>query len=106
MHPTITGHHIDVTPALRKRINSKMGRLERHFDQVTDSHVVLTVEKNRHQAEATINVSGAKLYASSVDEDMYAAIDTLMDKLVRQIRKHKEKLTDHHASDVDKSKYS
>ncbi len=106
MHPSITGHHIDVTPALRKRINSKMGKLERHFDQVTDTHVVLTVEKNRHQAEATISVSGAKLYASSVEEDMYAAIDTLMDKLVRQIRKHKEKLTDHHASDVDKSKYS
>ena len=106
MQPTITGHHIEVTPALRKRINSKMGKLERHFDHVTDAHVILTVEKKRHQAEATINVSGAKLYASSVEEDMYTAIDGLMDKLDRQIRKHKEKLTDHHASDVDKSKYS
>lgn len=106
MNPTITGHHIDVSPALRERINVKMEKLERHFDQFTDTHVILTVEKNRHQAEATINVSGAKLYASSVEEDMYAAIDSLMDKLSRQIRKHKEKVTDHHASDVDKSKYS
>lgn len=106
MQPTITGHHIDVSPALRERITTKMGKLERHFDHFTDSHVVLTVEKNRHQAEATISVSGARLYGSSVEEDMYAAIDSLMDKLTRQIRKHKEKLTDHHASDVDKSKYS
>lgn len=106
MHPSITGHHIDVSPALRERVNNKMGKLERHFDKFTDAHVILTVEKNRHQAEATIHVSGAKLYASSVEEDMYAAIDSLMDKLSRQIRKHKEKVTDHHASDVDKSKYS
>lgn len=106
MHANITGHHIEVTPALRDRINAKMGKLEKHFDHVTDTHVVLTVEKKRHQAEATVNVSGAKLYASSVEEDMYAAIDGLMDKLVRQIKKHKEKLTDHHARDADKSKFS
>lgn len=106
MRATITGHHIEVTPALRNRINTKFGRLQRHFDQLTDTHVVLTVEKKRHQAEATVNVSGAKLYASSVEEDMYTAIDGLMDKLDRQIRKHKEKISDHHASDVDKSKYS
>ncbi|MDH3646346.1 MAG: ribosome-associated translation inhibitor RaiA [Gammaproteobacteria bacterium] len=106
MHPTITGHHIEVTPALRDRIALKMKKLRRHFDHVTDVHVTLSVEKQRHEAEATMNVSGAKLYASSVEEDMYAAIDGLIDKLDRQIKKHKEKLTDHHARDADKSKFN
>ncbi|MBT8135799.1 MAG: ribosome-associated translation inhibitor RaiA [Gammaproteobacteria bacterium] len=106
MHPTITGHHVDVTPALRDRVATKMERLKRHFDHVNDIHVTLSVEKQRHQAEATVNVSGAKLHASSVESDMYAAIDSLTDKLDRQIRKHKEKMTDHHARDADKSKFA
>ena len=106
MQPNITGHHIEVTPALRDRIANKMQKLRRHFDHVTDIHVILSVEKQRHEAEATLNVSGAKLYASSVEEDMYAAIDGLIDKLDRQIRKHKEKLTDHHARNTDKSKFN
>ncbi|MBT8132144.1 MAG: ribosome-associated translation inhibitor RaiA [Gammaproteobacteria bacterium] len=106
MQPTITGHHIEVTPALRDRISLKMKKIQRHFDHVTDIHVVLTVEKNRHEAEATMSVSGAKLYASSVEEDMYAAIDGLIDKLDRQVKKHKEKLTDHHARDADKTRFN
>lgn len=106
MHPTITGHHVDVTPALRDRIATKMEKLKRHFDHVTDIHVTLSVEKQRHQAEATVNVSGGKLHAKSVEEDMYAAIDGLVDKLDRQIKKHKEKLTNHHARDADKSKFA
>lgn len=106
MHPTITGHHVDVTPALRDRVATKMERLKRHFEHVNDIHVTLSVEKQRHQAEATVNVSGAKLHASSVESDMYAAIDSLADKLDRQIRKHKEKMTDHHARDADKSKFA
>ncbi len=106
MHPTITGHHIEVTPALRDRVATKMEKLKRHFDHVNDIHVTLSVEKQRHQAEATVSVSGAKLHASSVEEDMYAAIDTLIDKLDRQIKKHKEKLTDHHARDANKSKFA
>ena len=69
---------------------------ERHFDHVTDVHVVLSVEKLRHTAEATVHISGGKLFADSTEEDMYAAIDGLADKLSRQITKHKEKLTDHH----------
>lgn len=106
MHPTITGHHVDITPALRDRVATKMERLKRHFEHVNDIHVTLSVEKQRHQAEATVNVSGAKLHASSVESDMYAAIDSLTDKLDRQIRKHKEKMTNHHARDADKSKFA
>jgi putative sigma-54 modulation protein len=69
---------------------------------VTDIHCVLTVEKLRHRAEATVNIAGGRLFADATEEDMYAAIDGLVDKLDRQIRRHKEKITDHHAREADK----
>ena len=100
MQVKLTGHHVDISPALREYVDSKIVRLERHFEHVTDVHVILTVEKLRHKAEATLHVSGNDLFADSVSEDMYAAIDGLMDKLDRQLLKHKEKLTDHHKTDV------
>lgn len=95
MQIDLTGHHVDLTPALRDYVNGKFERLERHFDNVTDVHVILSVEKLRHKAEATIQISGGSLFADSVEDDMYAAIDGLVDKLDRQVKKHKEKLTDH-----------
>ena len=104
MQLNLTGHHVDLTDPMRDYVNTKMERLERHFDHVTDVHVVLSVEKTRHKAEATMNVSGGKLFADSVKEDMYAAIDGLVDKLDRQVKKHKEKLTDHHRSEGSISK--
>ncbi|MBA2491577.1 MAG: ribosome hibernation-promoting factor, HPF/YfiA family [Gammaproteobacteria bacterium] len=96
MQINLTGHHVDITGALREYVADKFERVERHFDQVTDAHVILTVEKLRHRAEATMMVSGNRLFADDVKEDMYAAIDGLVDKLDRQIVKHKEKLKDHH----------
>ncbi len=99
MQIDLTGHHVDLTDPLRNYVNDKFGRLERHFDHVTDVHVILSVEKLRHKAEATMMITGGKLFADSTEEDMYAAIDGLTDKLDRQIKKHKEKLTDHHRSE-------
>lgn len=96
MQINLSGHHVDVTPALRQYVNSKFDRLERHFDHVTDIRVTLSVEKLRQKAEATINIRGASLFANAENQDLYAAIDALADKLDRQIKKHKEKLTDHH----------
>ena len=92
----VTGHHVDVTDALRGYVDEKFQRLERHFDNVGDVHVILTVEKNARKAEATLAVSGARLFAEATSEEMYAAIDALIDKLDRQVVKHKEKRTDHH----------
>ena len=106
MQLNLTGHHLDITPALRDYVNTKMSRIERHFDHVTDIHCVLSVEKLRHRAEATIKVAGGKLFADSTQEDMYAAIDGMIDKLDRQVKKHKEKLTDHHAREADKRDFS
>lgn len=101
MQINITGHHVDITPALRSYIDSKFERLERHFDKMTNIHVILTVEKERQKAEATIHVNRGDLFADAVHEDMYAAIDDLTDKLDRQLKKHKEKLKDHRRSEVN-----
>ena len=100
MQISITGHHVDITAALHSYVNSKFERLARHFDQVTNVHVVLSVEKVRQKAEATLHVNGADLHAQSVEEDMYAAIDSLVDKLDRQVKKQKEKVTDHHRNNT------
>jgi putative sigma-54 modulation protein len=93
MQLSITGHHIDVTEALKNYVTDKFRRLERHFDQVIDAHVILSVEKLVQKAESTVQVNGAKLFAEDHQEDLYAAIDGLIDKLDRQIIKHKEKQT-------------
>ena len=92
MQITVSGHHVDVTPALRDYVNIKLGKLQRHFDNITNSAVTLTVEKLIHKAEASVHVAGADLFALSESEDMYAAIDSLADKLDRQLIKHKEKI--------------
>ncbi len=95
MQISVTGHHVDVTQPLRSYVDSKFERLERHFDNVTHVHVILSVEKLRQKAEATLHVNGGNVFADSVHEDMYAAIDALIDKLDRQVLKHKEKKTSH-----------
>lgn len=105
MQLTITGHHIDVTPALRNKVESKLAKLERHFDHLTDIHCVLTVEKLEHRAEATVNLTGGTIHADASEQDMYAAVDSLVDKLDRQVVKHKEKLQDHHAREAGKPRY-
>lgn len=99
MQINLSGHHVDITTPLRDYVTSKMERLERHFDHVTDIHVVLGVEKLRHKAEATMHISGGNIFADAVEENMYAAIDSLVDKLDRQLKKHKEKVKDHHRSE-------
>ena len=96
MNIAISGHQMDVTPPLKDYVTQKMSRIERHFDNVTNTTVVLHVEKTRHLAEATINTKGATLHANAEAEDMYAAIDELTRKLDSQVRKHKEKSTNHH----------
>jgi len=91
MQLNISGHHVDVTDAMRTYAEEKIQKLERHYDHITTGHIVLSVEKQRQRAEATIHVSGAELFADAEGDDLYAAIDMLIDKLDRQIIKHKEK---------------
>lgn len=105
MQVNVSGHHIDVTPPLRQYVSEKLERIQRHSDHLVNANCILTVEKLQHKAEAMINMRGIQIYADAIEEDMYAAIDGLVDKLDRQVRKHKEKSSDHHARDVDKSVY-
>ncbi|HYP67446.1 MAG TPA: ribosome-associated translation inhibitor RaiA [Thiobacillaceae bacterium] len=96
MNLTITGHHVEITPAIRDYVASKLDRVKRHFDQVIDMAVIMQVEKLVHKVEATLHVRGRDFHAHAEDGNMYAAIDLLADKLDRQIVKHKEKQGDHH----------
>ena len=100
MNLTISGHHLEITPALRSYVSTKLDRVIRHFDQVVDVRVLLTVENQkekdkRQRAECRIGVKGNDLFAESSHEDLYAAVDELVDKLDRQIVKHKDKLQSH-----------
>jgi putative sigma-54 modulation protein len=91
----ITGHHLEVTPAIHDYVNGKLDRVIRHFDNVTSVNVILTVEKLKQKAEVTVHVRGKDIYVESVDGDLYAAIDILADKLDRQVLKYKERNSDH-----------
>ncbi|GLX81687.1 ribosome hibernation promoting factor [Thalassotalea eurytherma] len=95
MQINLSGHHVDVTESMREYVNSKFAKLERHFDHINNVHVVLNVEKLQQIAEATLHLNGGEIHASSDDKDMYAAIDSLVDKLDRQVIKHKEKMKKH-----------
>ena len=95
MHINITGHKLEVTTALRVFTEEKFNKLERHFHEITSIHVVLEVDKLRQIAEATLSFAKGELHASSESEDLYAAIDSLIDKLDRQLIKHKEKIKKH-----------
>ncbi|QIA62367.1 ribosome hibernation promoting factor [Vibrio astriarenae] len=95
MQINLNGHHVDLTDSLQDYVNTKFEKLERFFDHINNVHVVLRVEKNRQIAEATLHVNQGDIHAAAEDESMYAAIDALVDKLVRQLNKHKEKLSSH-----------
>jgi len=100
MQINLTGHHVEITPALRTYVTSKLARLERHFEQLIDIHCILTVEKLRHRAEANVNLKGATLFADATEDDMYKSIDMMIDKLDRQVKRHKGKLTDRHTTET------
>ncbi|KPM80223.1 ribosome hibernation promoting factor [Pseudoalteromonas sp. UCD-33C] len=95
MQLNLTGRHVEITDSLRDYVNTKFAKLERHFDHINNVHVILDVEKLSQKAEATLHVNGGELFASTEHQDMYAAIDSLVDKLDRQVIKHKEKLARH-----------
>ena len=107
MNLTISGHHLEVTPALRTYVTSKIDRISRHFDQVVDVKVLLSIEKQKEKerrqiAECNIHVKGDDLFATSSHADLYAAVDELVDKLDRQVGRYKTKKQDHHAAESAK----
>ncbi|MBY0438999.1 MAG: ribosome-associated translation inhibitor RaiA [Burkholderiales bacterium] len=95
MNIQITGHHVEVTAAIRDYVNGKLERVTRHFDHVIDINVILSIDKLKQKVEATVRVRGKDIFAESEDHNMYAAIDGLVDKLDRSVIRHKEKQQDH-----------
>lgn len=93
MNLQLTGHHLEITPAIRDYATGKFGKIKRHFDSVIDVNIILSVEKLKQKAEATVHISGKDVFVECEDENLYAAIDALVDKLDRQVLKHKEKLS-------------
>jgi putative sigma-54 modulation protein len=98
----MSGHHLDITPAMRDYVTSKMVRIKRHFDHVIDVNLTLSVEKLRQRIEANVHLSGKDIFVESEDTDMYAAIDLLVDKMDRQIVRHKEKIKSKHVTQAPK----
>jgi putative sigma-54 modulation protein len=92
MNLNVSGHHVEVTAAIRSHVKTKLERVTRHFDHVIDAHVILTVDKLRQKAEVTLHVAGKDLHCESEQDDLYAAIDLLADKLDRQVLRYKDKL--------------
>ncbi len=95
MQLNISGHHLDITEAIKQHSTEKLAKIKHHFDHVININMILEVEKDVQKAEATIHVSGADLFAKAESNDMYASIDQMVNKLDSQIRKHKEKLNNH-----------
>lgn len=95
MNLNISGHHLDVTPAIQEHVNQKLARVLRHFDHVIGVQVILSLEKLQRKAEVTVHVPGKDLHCEAIHQDLYAAIDLLADKLDRQILKHKARLQEH-----------
>jgi putative sigma-54 modulation protein len=95
MNLTVTGHHVSVTPAIRSYVESKLERIVRHFDSVSGVTVILSVEKLRQKAEASVHVRGRDLFVEADHEDLYAAIDAMADKLDRQVLKYKDRAHAH-----------
>ncbi|MBE1276260.1 MULTISPECIES: ribosome hibernation promoting factor [Enterovibrio] len=95
MQINLTGHHVEITESLREYVMQKFDKLERFFEHINNVHVVLNVEKLQQIAEATLHVNNGEIHAKADSENMYAAIDSLTDKLVKQLNKHKEKMNHH-----------
>jgi len=91
MNLNVSGHHLEITPALRSYVQEKLSRVTRHFDHVIDAHVVLSVDKLRQKAEVTLRVRGKDIHCACEEQDLYAAIDLVTDKLDRQVLKYKTK---------------
>ena len=91
----ISGHHLDITSAIKHHTNEKLSKIKHHFDNVMNVNMILEVQKDVQKAEATIHLSGADLFAKAQSTDMYVSIDQLINKLDSQIIKHKEKLHNH-----------
>jgi len=102
MNLNLSGHHLEITPAIREHVLSKIDKVKRHFDNVIDVNVILSVDKLKQKAEANLHISGKTIFVETDDANLYVAIDSLVEKLDRQILRHKEKHTARRHDDSSK----
>ena len=102
MNLNLSGHHLEITPAIREHVITKLEKIKRHFDKVIDITVILSVDKLKQKAEASVHLSGKNIFVECDDTNLYVAIDSLTEKLDRQILKHKEKLAGHRHEEPSK----
>ena len=102
MQIKISGHHVEITPALQDYVRGKLERIERHFDNVTSAQVILSTDKLQQKAEATLHTAGHEIHAEAIEDGLYAAVDTLIDKIDRQVTKHKERVTEKHRGEKNR----
>jgi putative sigma-54 modulation protein len=102
MNLNLSGHHLEITPAIREHVLSKLGKVKRHFDNVIDVNVILSVDKLKQKAEANVHLSGKTIFVECDDANLYVAIDSMIEKLDRQILRHKEKNTTRRHDDSGK----
>jgi len=95
MNITVTGRHMEITEALKLYIDNGLGKLESHFDRAMEADVVLDVQKHRHTAEVNLRANGVRIHSKETSADMYASVDTVIEKLERQIRKFKDRINRH-----------
>ncbi len=103
MNLNLTGRHLEITPAIRSHVTDKIAKIKSHFDSVMDVNVVLSVDKLRQKAEGSVHLSGKDLFVESEDDNLYVAIDSMIEKLDRQIVKHKEKFAARRHDDSSKA---
>ena len=95
MQITTTFRHLDPSDALKSYAEEKLERVNKYIDEPVVAQVFMTVEKIRHCAEVTITAKGITIKASEETNDMYSAIDAVVDKIERQLRRYKERIKDH-----------
>lgn len=95
MNTEITTRHCQIDDDLKERTEERLQKLQRFFDRIMESRVVLTLEGNRYQAEATVVANGTPLKSHAEAESEHVVLDQVIDKLEAQLRKHKDRLTTH-----------
>ncbi|MBT3462776.1 MAG: ribosome-associated translation inhibitor RaiA [Gammaproteobacteria bacterium] len=92
MQISVSGHHVQITEAIEHHIRKKLSRLEKHYQPIINSQVILSVDKNVQKAETRIHISGAEVFAEAESNNLYTSIDKMVKKLDRKMIEMKRKL--------------
>jgi putative sigma-54 modulation protein len=92
MNISTTARQYDLAPALKDYAEGKVQNLKRYFDHIVNANLVFSLEKYRHKVEITLHVNGRDFISEDESDDMYVSVDRSIEKLERQLRRHKDKI--------------